>query len=79
MDEVTLITNVKALVTNALTFSMDEVTLITNVKALVNINAIASAAGCSFQIAPRPLDLVGVDVTITLIALMQRIASGETI
>ena len=29
------------------------------------INAIASAAGYSFQIAPRPLDLVGVDVTIT--------------
>lgn len=29
------------------------------------INAIASAAGYSFQIAPRPLDLVGVDITIT--------------
>ncbi len=29
------------------------------------INAVASAAGYSFQIAPRPLDLVGVDVTIT--------------
>jgi Domain of unknown function (DUF4365) len=29
------------------------------------ISAIASAAGYSFQIAPRPLDLVGVDVTIT--------------
>ncbi|MDF5708744.1 MAG: DUF4365 domain-containing protein [Nostoc sp. S4] len=32
------------------------------------INAVASAAGYSFQIAPRPLDLVGVDVTITGIA-----------
>ena len=29
------------------------------------ISAVASAAGYSFQIAPRPLDLVGVDVTIT--------------
>ncbi|KYC43545.1 hypothetical protein WA1_10820 [Scytonema hofmannii PCC 7110] len=29
------------------------------------INAVASAAGYSFQIAPRPLDLVGVDITIT--------------
>lgn len=29
------------------------------------INAVASAAGYSFQIAPRPLDQVGVDVTIT--------------
>ncbi|MBR8836916.1 MAG: DUF4365 domain-containing protein [Stigonema ocellatum SAG 48.90 = DSM 106950] len=29
------------------------------------INALASAAGYSFQIAPRPLDFVGVDVTIT--------------
>ncbi|MEH1778352.1 MAG: hypothetical protein V7L26_04220 [Nostoc sp.] len=29
------------------------------------INAIASAAGYSFQIAPRPFDLVGVDITIT--------------
>lgn len=28
-------------------------------------SAVASAAGYSFQIAPRPLDLVGVDVTIT--------------
>ncbi|OUL23057.1 hypothetical protein BV378_24595 [Nostoc sp. RF31YmG] len=32
------------------------------------INAVASAAGYSFQIAPRPLDLVGVDVTITGLA-----------
>ena len=32
------------------------------------INAVASAAGYSFQVAPRPLDLVGVDVTITGIA-----------
>lgn len=29
------------------------------------ISAVASTAGYSFQIAPRPLDLVGVDVTIT--------------
>lgn len=29
------------------------------------ISAVASAAGYSFQIASRPLDLVGVDVTIT--------------
>lgn len=29
------------------------------------ISAVASVAGYSFQIAPRPLDLVGVDVTIT--------------
>ncbi|MEH2053526.1 hypothetical protein [Nostoc sp.] len=29
------------------------------------INAIASAGDYSFQIAPRPLDLVGVDITIT--------------
>ncbi len=29
------------------------------------ISAVASAAGYSFQIAPKPLDLVGVDVTIT--------------
>lgn len=29
------------------------------------ISALASVAGYSFQIAPRPLDLVGVDVTIT--------------
>jgi hypothetical protein len=29
------------------------------------ISAIASTSGYSFQIAPRPLDLVGVDVTIT--------------
>lgn len=29
------------------------------------INAVASAAGFSFQIASRPLDQVGVDVTIT--------------
>ena len=29
------------------------------------ISSVASVAGYSFQIAPRPLDLVGVDVTIT--------------
>jgi hypothetical protein len=29
------------------------------------ISAVKSTAGYSFQIAPRPLDLVGVDVTIT--------------
>jgi hypothetical protein len=29
------------------------------------ISAVVSVAGYSFQIAPRPLDLVGVDVTIT--------------
>ncbi|BAZ11599.1 hypothetical protein NIES4071_34250 [Calothrix sp. NIES-4071] len=29
------------------------------------ISAVALTAGYSFQIAPRPLDLVGVDVTIT--------------
>lgn len=29
------------------------------------ISAVASTAGYSFQIAPRPLDMVGVDVTIT--------------
>jgi hypothetical protein len=29
------------------------------------INAVVSVAGYSFQIAPRPLDLVGVDITIT--------------
>lgn len=29
------------------------------------VSPVASVAGYSFQIAPRPLDLVGVDVTVT--------------
>jgi hypothetical protein len=33
------------------------------------ISAVVSVAGYSFQIAPRPLDLVGVDVTITGLVL----------
>jgi len=37
------------------------------------ISAVASAAGYSFQIAPRPLDLVGVDVTIAVGGNSQRL------